>query len=125
MHPRSCDAPRSSFVLPTTARTAIAICFCVGFADGVILPFLTLGTEHAAHLTARFVSPLLAYYFACELLATPVLSEAADRHGRRRTLVFSLAGVGTRFLLLPFAVASSSLRRATTWSTGVAIRRPG
>ncbi|HCL3197346.1 TPA: MFS transporter [Pseudomonas aeruginosa] len=102
MPPDSYDTASPPFVLPTTARIAVGICFCVGFADGVILPFLALWAQQSAHLTASVVGLLLACYSAGELLATPILGGAADRYGRRRVLICSLAGVGTGFLLLPF-----------------------
>ncbi len=98
----SYDTASPPFVLPTTARIAVGICFCVGFADGVILPFLALWAQQSAHLTASVVGLLLACYSAGELLATPILGGAADRYGRRRVLIYSLAGVGIGFLLLPF-----------------------
>ncbi len=102
MPPDSYDAARPPFVLPTAARIAVGIFFCIGFADGVILPFLAIWAQSSADLPASFVGLLLGCYSAGELLATPILGGAADRYGRRRVLICSLAGVGTGFLLLPF-----------------------
>lgn len=102
MPPNASDIPSSPFFLPPAARSAILICFCFGFADGVILPFLAIWAEQSAQLPVSFVGPLLACYSAGELLATPILGGAADRYGRRRVLIYSLSGVGLGFLILPF-----------------------
>lgn len=93
--------PSRSPSLPPAAWSALALCFCVGFADGVILPFLALWAEQSAHVSPRYVGPLLACYAAGELIATPFLGGAADRWGRRPVLLLSLLGVSGGFLLLP------------------------
>ncbi|WP_414444755.1 MFS transporter [Burkholderia sp. 22PA0106] len=102
MHIRSYGFPAFLSSLPASARCALALGFCIGFADGVMLPFLALWAEHVAHVSSRFVGPLLACYSAGELIATPWLGGAADRWGRRPVLLASLLGVGGGFMLLPF-----------------------
>ncbi|RYE93051.1 MAG: MFS transporter [Myxococcales bacterium] len=74
----------------------------VGF--GIILPLLP---SYASDMggTAETVGVLLASFAAAQLLATPLLGRASDRHGRRSVIVISLGANVVAMLL--FALAAS------------------
>lgn len=74
----------------------------VGF--GIILPLLPSYTGDMGG-TAETVGVLLASFAGAQLLATPLLGRASDRHGRRVVIVVSLAANVVAMLL--FALAAS------------------
>lgn len=87
---------------PLATSVGIVLCFFVGFADGVLMPFFALWAENEAGISASHIGLLLACYSGGELLATPLVGGIADRVGRRPVLLISTAGVGLGFALLYF-----------------------
>jgi MFS transporter, DHA1 family, tetracycline resistance protein len=91
----------------------------IGF--GVVLPQLPFYINEMGG-TPRTVGLLFTCFAAAQLLATPVLGRLSDQYGRRRIIVFSLAGnaismivfaVATELRLLPLLFVSRILAGAT------------
>ena len=80
----------------------LSLCFFIGFADGVLVPFFALWAKGTG-ISTQTIGLLLACYSGGELLATPLVGGIADRLGRRPVLLVSCLGVGLGFILL-FAV---------------------
>jgi len=95
-------SPRIFKNAPFATTVGILLCFFVGFADGVLMPFFALWAEKDAGISAAHIGLLLACYSGGELLATPLVGGIADRVGRRPVLLVSTAGVGLGFALLYF-----------------------
>lgn len=88
---------------PLATAVGLFLCFFVGFADGVLMPFFALWAEKEAGISASHIGLLLACYSGGELLATPLVGGIADRVGRRPVLLISTAvwGWALRYSTLP------------------------
>src|SRR5437868_13711234 len=69
---------------------------------GIIVPLLPFYAEQfgASPLVIGF---LFAIFSLCQLIASPILGDLSDRHGRRPILIFSLAGTVVSFVMLAMA----------------------
>ncbi|UQA54552.1 MFS transporter [Polyangium aurulentum] len=73
----------------------------IGF--GITIPLLPYYAE-SMHASVQVVGLILSSYSAAQFWATPVLGMLSDRYGRRRIILFSLAGNAASMLL--FAAAT-------------------
>ena len=73
----------------------------IGF--GVVLPQLPIFIKDMGG-TPRTVGILFTCFAAAQLVATPILGRLSDQYGRRKVIVFSLAG--NAFSMIVFAVAT-------------------
>jgi DHA1 family tetracycline resistance protein-like MFS transporter len=72
----------------------------IGF--GIIVPLLPFYAETFG-ASPVVIGLLFAVYSLCQLIASPLLGDLSDRHGRRPVLVFSLAGTVVSFVMLAVA----------------------
>jgi len=72
----------------------------IGF--GIIVPLLPFYAETFG-ASPVVIGLLFAVYSLCQLIASPLLGDLSDRHGRRPVLVFSLAGTVVSFVMLALA----------------------
>lgn len=68
-----------------------------------ILPGLLASLSHDPVHNSLHYGALLAVYALMQFLFAPILGALSDRHGRRRVLLFSLAGAALDYLLMAFA----------------------
>jgi DHA1 family tetracycline resistance protein-like MFS transporter len=107
------------------ASRVVAFVFVTVFLDligfGIVIPLFPFYVKSMGG-TARTVGFLLACFSATQLVATPFLGRLSDRAGRRKVILFSLAGnavsmvlfaVATKEALLPLLFASRVLAGAT------------
>jgi DHA1 family tetracycline resistance protein-like MFS transporter len=71
---------------------------------GIIIPLLPFYAS-ALNASPFTIGLIFAAYSLCQLIASPILGEMSDRHGRRPVLLFSLAGTVVSFILLALAHA--------------------
>lgn len=117
-----------STAAPVSARDrerVLLIVFLTVFLDligfGLVIPLLPFYVQSMGG-TAEVVGALLACFSFTQLLATPWLGRLSDRYGRRKVILFSLAGnaaamavfaLATHLRLLPLLFASRILAGAT------------
>jgi MFS family permease len=91
----------------------------IGF--GITIPLLPYYAE-SMHASVQVVGLILSSYSAAQFWATPVLGMLSDRYGRRRIILFSLAGnaasmllfaAATHYKMLPLLFASRIVAGAT------------
>ena len=119
--------------LPPPKIAALAVVSIAFLADTVLYYLLVpLLPSYARdlHLSQRGVSLLFGSYAAALLLSTFPLGRLADVVGRRTTMLWGLAGLGTTTLLFalsssfPLLVAARVLQgvsAAATWTSGLAL----
>jgi DHA1 family tetracycline resistance protein-like MFS transporter len=109
----------------TRASRVITLVFLTVFLDligfGIVIPLFPFYVKSMGG-SARTVGFLLACFSFTQLVATPFLGRLSDRVGRRRVILFSLAGnavsmvlfaLATKVSLLPLLFASRVLAGAT------------
>jgi DHA1 family tetracycline resistance protein-like MFS transporter len=109
----------------TRASRVIDLVFVTVFLDligfGIVIPLFPFYVESMGG-SARTVGFLLACFSFTQLVATPLLGRLSDRVGRRKVILFSLAGnaasmvifaLATKLSLLPLLFASRVLAGAT------------
>jgi DHA1 family tetracycline resistance protein-like MFS transporter len=109
----------------TRAARVVTFVFLTVFLDligfGIVIPLFPFYVKSMGG-SARTVGFLLACFSFTQLVATPFLGRLSDRVGRRRVILFSLAGnaasmvlfaLATKISLLPLLFASRILGGAT------------
>ncbi len=72
----------------------------VGF--GIIIPLLPFYAETFG-ASPLAIGLLFAVYSLCQLVASPLLGDLSDKHGRRPVLIFSLLGTVVSFVMMAMA----------------------
>jgi len=72
----------------------------IGF--GIIIPLLPFYAETFG-ASPLAIGLLFAVYSLCQLVASPLLGNLSDRHGRRPVLIFSLLGTVVSFVMMAMA----------------------
>ncbi len=108
------DVPSVASPVPAGPRAARveAIVFLTVFLDligfGIVIPLFPFYVSSMGG-TARTVGFLLSCFSLTQLVATPLLGRLSDRIGRRKVILFSLAGNAASMVLFALAAKASLL----------------
>src|SRR5471032_78066 len=84
----------------------VAVIDILGF--GILIPLVPYMADRFG-VSPALITPILAIYSLCQLVAAPLWGRLSDRYGRRPILMSSLAGACVSYLLLGVAHSVAGL----------------
>ncbi len=106
---------------PLATAVGLFLCFFVGFADGVLMPFFALWAEKDAGISASHIGLLLACYSGGELLATLIM-ELAPAHARATYMAAASVAADLKDTLGPAAGTSLyAVAARLPWMVGIPV----